>query len=168
MRRRLLLALIVTAGLSAPAWVQAAQGQAPGQALEKAPWFGTWQLNPARSTSRAAPSPYRRVTFSIEPAEDGVKATYRMVGTRGGVTRMEWSGPFNGKDYAVQGVDNVLTNAYRRLDDRSYEIVVKVEGQVAATATARVSPDGKVLSVATSERAPDGQRVNTVAVYDKQ
>lgn len=160
MLRRTLLALAMTASLTPQPFMVA--GQQP------APWLGTWTLDPARSTRRAEPSPYRKVTFRIEPIDDAVKVTYRMVGTRGGVTRMEWTGRFDGRDYAVQGADNVLTNAYRRLDDRSYDIVVKVDGQSAALATARVSADGGTLTVTTAERAARGQTVHTTAVYERQ
>ena len=141
---------------------------APAAAQEQAPWFGTWQLNPAKSTRRTEPSPYRRVTFRIEPVERGLKVTYRMVGTRGGVTRMEWVGAFDGRDYPIQGVDNVITNAYRRLDERAYEIVVKVDGQPAARASVSVSADGRTLTVDTAERAAGGKTVNTTASYDRQ
>lgn len=135
---------------------------------QQEPWFGTWKLNPSRSTYRYD-SPYKRVTSRIEPWEDGLKVTYDMVGTRGGVTHMEWTGKLDGKDYPVQGVDAyVLTNAYRRIDDRSYEIVVRKEGAVVATSRVVVSPDGKTLRVATEERGAGGQTVNTTAVYEKQ
>jgi len=160
MRLRTLLAAAVAAGLLAPPCALAGQ--------ERAPWYGTWQLNPAKSTRRTDLSPYKRVTFRIEPADEGLRVTYRMVGTRGGVTHMEWTGRFDGKDYSVQGADNVLTNAYRRIDDRSYEIVVKVDGQAAALATARVSADGATLTVATAERDAQGRTVNTTAVYEKR
>src|SRR5213083_191797 len=114
-----------------------------------APWFGTWTLNFTKSTANANPR-FKKVTSRIEPREDGIKVTYDMVGTRGGITHMEWSGKFDGKDYPVQGVDYVLTNAYRWIGDSSYEIVVKVDGAVAATAKVQISPDGKTLTSVTT------------------
>src|SRR5499427_10268500 len=102
------------------------------------PWFGTWKLNPAKSTSNSE-SRFKRVTLKVEPWQDGLKVTYEMVGVRGGVTHMEWTGKFDGRDYPMQGVDNVLTNAYRKIDDRSYENVIKIEGSVRATARVVVS-----------------------------
>jgi hypothetical protein len=176
MNRRLFLVSVLVSALlpaSAPSESRAA-ADGPERAAfairasaPKAPWFGVWQLNPMKSTRRSDPSPYKKVTLRIEPWEDGLKVTYDMVGTRGGVTHMEWIGRFDGRDYAVRGVDYVLTNAYRLIDDRSYEIVVKVDGQLAATAIAVVSPDGATLSVATAERDARGQTVNTTAVYRK-
>jgi hypothetical protein len=76
-----------------------------------------------------------------------------MVRTRGGITHMEWLGRFDARDYPVQGVASFMTNAYRQVDDRSYEIVIKVDGATAATATAVVSSDGATMTVTTVETA---------------
>ena len=94
-----------------------------------------------------------------------MKVTYDMVHRRGGITHMEWAGRFDGRDYPVQGVDYVLTNAYRQLSDRSYEIVVSVEGRRAATATSVVSTDGNKLTVDTVETDGRGRTVKSSAVY---
>jgi hypothetical protein len=100
-------------------------------AAQQPPWFATWQqVPPARKWFD--PWPYQKVTLRIEASDDGLRVIYDMVRRRGGIQHMEWSGRFDGKDYAVQGVDYVLTNAYRKLSDRSYEIVVKVDGRAAA------------------------------------
>jgi hypothetical protein len=131
-----------------------------------APWFGTWKLNPAKSTT--ASDRFKTVTSRIEPTDDGVKVTYDMVGTRGGINHMEWLGKFDGMDYPVEGVDYVLTNAYTLLNDHSYQIVVKVDGVLAATTTVVISTDGKTLTALTKEKNAQGQDVSTTAVYDKQ
>jgi len=131
---------------------------------QQAPWFGTWQQVPPEK-KWFDPWPYQKVTLRIEPADDGLRVVYDMVRVRGGNQHVEWSGRFDGIDYPVQGVDYVLTNAYRRLTDRSYEIVVKVDGHVAAVATAVVSPDGGTLSVDTKEQDAKGRTVTTTARY---
>jgi hypothetical protein len=132
----------------------------------EAPWIGTWRLNPAKSTP-APNSPYKRVTSKIATWEDGLNVTYDMVGTRGGVTHIEWTGHLDGKDYAVQGVDYVMTNAYSRVDDRSYSIVVKRDGQVTSTVKVTVSADGRTLTAITSGKNAKGQDQSTTAVYDR-
>jgi len=147
MLRKALLALILLPG--------SFSAQTP------APWYGTWTL-------RTANPQYKRITSRIEPREDGLNVTYEMVGVRGGVTHMEWTGKFDGRDYPMQGVDSVLTNAYRKIDDRSYEIVIKIEGGVRATARVVVFPDGKTLQVVTQSSTASGQPVTTTAVYDRQ
>ena len=90
--------------------------------------------------------------------------TYDMVRTRGGVTHMEWDGRFDGKDYPVEGLPYFLTNAYRQLDERSYEIVIKREGATAAIAMAIVSGDGSAMTVTTVET----EGATSTAVYRRQ
>jgi hypothetical protein len=136
-----------------------------GQSRE--PWFGTWKLNLAKSTVERNVR-FKRATTKIEPWEDGLKVTYDLVGVRGGVTHMEWTGKFDGKDYPVQGVDYVLTNAYSHVNDRSYEIVTKIDGIVSATAKVVISPDGKTLTTLTAGRNAQGATVNTTTVYERQ
>ena len=67
-----------------------------------------------------------------------------------------------------EGADYVLTNAYTRLNDHSYQIVIKVDGALAATATVVISPDGKTLTTVTNEKNAQGQDIRTTTVYDKQ
>ena len=128
------------------------------------PWFGTWQQVPPE-TKWFNPWPYHKVTLRIEPQDDGLRVVYDMVRRRGGITHMEWSGRLDGRDYPVQGVDYVLTNAYRQVSDRSYQIAVRVDGRDAAVATAVVSADGSRMTVDTVERDARGQAARTQAVY---
>ena len=145
----LLLALAATPGLSAVD-----------------PWIGTWVLDTERSSRRADPSPYKRVTIRIGmDDQDRLRVTYDMVGTRGGVTHREWTGRFDGRDYPMHGLDMVMTNAYRRLDDRRYEILVKLDGVPVARAVAAVSADGGTMEVVTTERDAEGREVRSTAVY---
>lgn len=134
----------------------------------QSPWAGNWALNPAESTQRTGPVQYERSTFRVEESELGLKVSYDMVETRGGRTHVEWTGAFDGVDYAVQGVDYVLTNAYRLIDDRSYEITVKIDGALAATTRVEVSADGQTLTTVTSERDGAGNAISSTAVYNRQ
>ena len=53
--------------------------------------------------------------------------------SRGGILHLEWIGKFDGNDYPVQGVEVVLTSAYRRVDDRTWELRQKIDGEPVAT-----------------------------------
>ena len=131
------------------------------------PWLGIWTLNAAKSSAGSS-SRYKKVTFRIQATTDnGLKVIYEMVGKRGGTTHMEWTGKFDGKDYAIQGADYVLTNAYSMLDDHSYAIVVKVDDAIVARTKVVVSPEGQTLTTVTTETNVKGQTVPTTAVYDK-
>src|SRR5262245_37131250 len=136
-------------------------------AVSQEPWFGTWKLNIAKSTADRD-ARFKSATSKIEPSQDGLTVIYDLVGTRGGVTHMEWMGKFDGKDYPVQGVDYVLTHAYTRLNDRSYQITIKIDGVVTAIAKVEVSPDGKTLTTLTDGKNSRGNDVSTIAVYEKQ
>jgi hypothetical protein len=130
-------------------------------------WFGTWKLNLSKSTTDPD-SQVKRATSKIEPWRDGLKVTYDIVGVRGGITHMEWTGRFDSKDYPVQGVDYVFTNAYTRLSDRSYQITIKVDGVTTATATVEISRDGKTLTTTTTGKNAQGNTANSTAVYERQ
>jgi hypothetical protein len=98
---------------------------------------------------------------------EGLKVTYDMVGARGGVIHLEWGGMFDGRDYPVQGVDYVLTNAYRQIDDNSYEVVIKIDGNVVGIARSEVSGDRTTITTVTASRDSQGKTVSTTAVYER-
>src|SRR5215208_4791445 len=74
------------------------QAQAPVDAGVPIVWFGTWKVNVEKSTYTGAPA-YKRATYTIEPADGGLKVIYDMVLPRGGITHLEWTGKLDGKDY---------------------------------------------------------------------
>ena len=109
-------------------------------------WFGVWKLDLARSSYSSGQPPYKRATRRIEPSERGIKIVDDLVRPRGGVLHLEWIGRFDGLDYPVQGVEVVLSNAYRCPDGRTCELVQKLDGDVVLTARLTISPDGKLLT----------------------
>ena len=130
-------------------------------------WFGTWEVNLARSTYTGTPG-YKRASYVIGPADDGLKVIYEMVLPRGGVTHLEWTGRLDGQDYPVQGIDEVLTYAYTPRDDGSYAIVAKIDGRVAASSEVRFSADGRTMITTTIAAGPQGQKIRTSTVYEKR
>jgi hypothetical protein len=140
--------------------VLALAGVLAGQA--ETSWFGVWQLNLARSTYHPGPPPFRRATHRIERSGDRIKITDDQVRRRGGVTHLEWTGKFDGIDYPVQGVELVLTNAYRRVDDRTYELIQKIDGEVVATARLQISADGRTIATVNSSRTG-----SATTIYEK-
>lgn len=137
-------------------------GQAP------AAWFGTWKLDLAKSVYDPGPAPYKRAVSQIEPYEDGMKITYDLIADRGQTTHVEWVGKFDGQDYVVEGVDYVLTNAYSQIDANTYQVVVKVDGQITSVSHIALSPDGKTMTTETDGENQNGQELRTTTVYEKQ
>jgi hypothetical protein len=129
-----------------------------------ASWFGTWQLNVGKSTFSPEP-PYKGARRRIEASDGGMTITIvdDLVRTRGGILHLEWTGKLDGLDYSVQGVEIVLTNAYRRVDDRTWALVQKMDGVIVATARLAISPDGKTLTTVTSSRTG-----NATTIYERR
>jgi hypothetical protein len=139
----------------------ALSSRAPAQ--DREPLLGTWRLNFAQSSFASGPPPYSRVTTKIESSGDGLKVIYDMVGERGGVTHWEWMGRLDGKDYPLEGIEEIATNAYSRIGDRTYDVVSKINGRITTTTRISISMDGRTMTV-TSTTA---KGVNT-AIYDKR
>jgi hypothetical protein len=123
------------------------------------PLIGTWRLDIPQSTFPAGPPPYKRVTTRIERWGDGIRVVYDMVGLRGGVTHWEWSGKVDGTDHPLRGVEEVITNAYTRIDDRRYTLTTKVDGRITTVTNITVTTDGRGMT-ATSN--------NSTAIYKRQ
>ena len=132
-------------------------------------WLATWKVNLAKSTYPAGPPAFKRMTCKVEPWAEKVRVTYEIIGPRGGVTHIEWIGQFDGRDYAVAGIEGyTVTHAYRRVDDRTYDVIQKTEGSPTLIARMTVSPDGKTLTTLTPGNAPRDPAQITATVYDRQ
>jgi hypothetical protein len=89
---------------------------------------------------------------------DGVNADGR-------TTLSERVSKFDGVDVPVQSVaTSGMTKALRRIDQRSFEVIVKVNGKHTATNRVVVSADGKT----TTGTDLQGRAVNNTAIWDKQ
>lgn len=157
MRRAVFLALTCALCACVPRSALVAAQPAPT-------WFGNWTYNAGKSSPPVGPLPFKRATCRIEPWRDGVRVVYDLVRVRGGITHLEWVGKVDGRDYAVQGVDAYVTNAYQRVDDRTFDIVQKVDGNAAVTARMTLSPDGATLTTIT----PGASGQSTTTVFDRQ
>ena len=127
---------------------------------------GTWELDTASSTQSS--NRFKRTTCRIERWEDGLRVSYELVGIRGGVIHLEWTGRFDGQDYSVQGADYVLTNAYTWIDSETYDVVVKLDGRLVASARTTLSRDGQTLTTVSKERNAGGQEIQSTVIYQRQ
>ncbi len=155
----LITALGVLFGLAQPltSWAQAGDE-----------WLGIWHLNPEKSTYDPGPAPYRRGTWRIERAGDQLAMIYDLVGVRGGVTHMEWSGRFDGAPYRLQGPDAVVTYAYTPAGARTLDLIVAIDGVPSVRGRAVLSADGRTITATTSSRTARGKPVTTTSVYEKR
>ena len=129
--------------------------------------MGTWKLNPAKSKFAPGTGKNTMVVYEdllgrkIKVTTDGVDASGKAV-------HSEWTGKFNGKDYAVTGDPTGDTRVYTKVDDRTLNFANKKGGQVTLAGRVTVSADGKSRIVTTTGNNAKGKRFNNTAVFDKE
>ncbi len=128
--------------------------------------MGTWKLNETKS-KMSADAP-KNGTVVYEAAGDSVKVTVDGMDAGGKATHNEWTGKFDGKDYAVTGDPASDMRSYKRVNDHTLSMTVKKDGKMTMSGTIKVSADGKSRTVAVHGTDAKGKKVTSTAVYDKQ
>src|ERR1700746_673251 len=103
------------------------------------PQMGTWKLNEAKS--KLAPGEGKNTTVVYEAAGDQVKVTIDGTDAEGKPTHNEWTGKFDGKDYAVTGDPKSDMRAYKKIDDHKVQFAVKKDGKTTITGHIVVATD---------------------------
>jgi hypothetical protein len=137
-------------------------------AQAKDPFVGTWTLNLAKSKYSPGPAP-KSTTSTYEAAGKGYKVSVKTEPATGPVQQWSYTSDLDGKDVPITGNSpNADTVAAKRIDAHTLEIVSKKNGKVTTTQKNVVAADGKTRTVTTTGTDAQGQKVNNVAVYDKQ
>jgi hypothetical protein len=153
--------------LAALATILVASSTARSQSSD--PWIGTWKVNLEKSTYSPGPKPTVAGTVTIEPSAGGIKTTIDGTNPEGKPTHTETVAKFDGKDNPVKGAQAPnTTNALKRIDDRTFEVIGKVDDKPAVTTRVAVSADGKTMTAKQTGTNAQGQSVNNVIVLDKQ
>src|SRR6267143_6870802 len=124
------------------------------------PNMGTWKLNEAKS--KPAPGAEKLTTVDYEAAGDQVKVTIDGTDASGKPIHNEWTGNFDGKDYAVTGDSTSDMRAYTKVDDRTLTFTAKKNGKVTVTGRVAVSADGKSRTVITTGTNAKGKKFKNV------
>ena len=129
---------------------------------------GTWKLNPAKSKYDPANLAPKSTTSKTEAVDGGIKATVDTVDSTGAKIHYEFTAKYDGKDYPVTGDPTRDIVAYKRIDDYTFEATNKKGGKITTTAKFVYSKDGKTRTITTTGTNAQGQKVNNVAVWDRQ
>jgi hypothetical protein len=137
-------------------------------AQSKDPFVGNWRMNVAKSKYTPGPAP-KSITSTYEAAGKGYKVSVKNEPASGAVQQYSYTSNLDGADAAVTGNNpNADTIAVKRIDANTLEVVNKKGGKVTTTQRNVVSADGKTRTVTTSGTDAQGQKVNNVAVFEKQ
>lgn len=148
-----------------PAALLAATLLAHAQATDS--FAGTWRLNVAKSTYSPGPAP-KSITSTYEAAGKGYKVSVKNE-SASGVAEYSYTTNLDGKDSVVAGTNPMAdTVTVTRIDPRTLEVVSKRDGKVTITQRNVLSADGKTRTVTTTGTDAKGQKVNNVAVFERQ
>ena len=129
--------------------------------------MGDWKLDLTKSALASGVVRSGRVAY--EPAMFGkLKVTAEGADPKGKAFHTEWTGKFDGEDYAILGDPTEDTRSYFVLDDRTIGFLAKKDGKVTASGKIILSPDGKNRTVKTDAVAPNGKKVKSLSVYNKE
>lgn len=136
-------------------------------ALAEDRWLGTWKLNVARSHYSPG-APPRSTTIKLENTERGLKYTSDGVDALGTRTHIEYIARFDGQDYPFKGSQAADTIVLRRIDDSTYEAILKKSGAIVTTATTVISRDGRTRVTTQRGKNAEGAEIYNTIVYDRQ
>jgi len=128
---------------------------------------GTWKLNVAKSTFKPGPPPAAE-TRIYQSRPEGVKTTVKTTWADRKTTTVEYPANYDGKDYPVSGSRDIDAVALTRMDDFTSAATLKHAGKEIGVARRVVSPDRKTMTITYKGINSIGDKVDNVAVYDRQ
>ena len=159
MRRSLLAGAVLSALCSVVALAQVSP--AAGNVR-----YGTWKLDPAKSTFSPGPAP-KSQTAKIDPVDNGMKLVADRTEADGSKTHFEWTAKFDGKDYPVTGDPGRDAVSVKKIDDFTLEITNKKAGKATTIIRAAYARDGKSRTETTTGTNAKGQKIENVTVWSK-
>ena len=137
---------------------------ASAAALERDPVIGTWELDVARSSFDPGP-PLRSQTRVYERTAGGVRFTLTGVSAAGTPMRVEYTAPYDGKDYPLTGSPSVNSVALTRVDRLRADAVEKKDGAPKFHVTRVISPDENTMTVTSIGTNAKGTAIKNVLVF---
>ena len=144
-------AILLTLLLGVPSWAEEA--------------FGTWKLNPARSTLAGN---QKSVTLRIEPHTRGEVFTLDTVAADGRASTFSTILYFDGKGRDFEDSACSGTQSSRRVDSQTAEILRKCANGRWTRFVRRLAAQPKDLVLEITERYTDGRRSEWRLVLEKQ
>jgi hypothetical protein len=133
-------------------------------------FVGTWKVNVAKSRYQPAASAPKSETLRFNAVGDRITLSLEGV-NRQGPYRSESTGKFDGVDVPVYGAplpQAALTYAFSRIDDHTWEIVIKINGEPRILVHNVVSDDGQTMKGVWRATTNQGRSTFDEVLYEKQ
>jgi hypothetical protein len=130
---------------------------------------GTWKLSQSKSKFGRDPGP-KSATMQVEEDGDMLRVRVASIDSEGKPTNVSYSVKKDGKEYpvTVTGVPNAGTTIWRRIDERTTDMIAKQDGKELNRKRVVVSPDGRTQTVTMSATDSKGQKYSVVTIWEKQ
>jgi len=132
-------------------------------------FMGSWKVDVAKSRYQPGPGPKNEI-LRFEPVGEGFKVSLDGVNEQGPY-HSEGTGKFDGIDVPVvanPARQAKFTYAFSRIDDHTWDIVIKVNGERRILVHNIVSDDGKTMRGVSTAVTNQGQITSQVVIYEKQ
>jgi hypothetical protein len=129
-------------------------------------FMGTWKLNEAKSKTTAGMPKNSTVVYLM--VSDNVNVAIDGTDAKGQPYHSDWTGKFDGKEYALTGDPSADMRSYKVIDDHTLLAASKKGGKEINTARIVLSADGKTRTVTVSGTDASGAKVTSTQIYDKQ
>ncbi len=129
-------------------------------------FMGTWKLNEAKSKIAAGQPKNSTVVYTADG--DNVKVGIDGTDPKGQSFHSDWTGKFDGKEYALTGDSSNDMRSYKVVNDHTILAISKKGGKETYSARIVLSADGKSRTVTVSGTDASGAKVTSTQVYDKQ
>lgn len=129
-------------------------------------FMGTWKLNEAKSKTIAGMPKNSTVVYTM--GGDNVKVGIDGTDAKGQTYHSDWTGKFDGKDYALTGDPANDMRSYKVVNSHTLSTLSKKDGIETLSARIVVSPDGKTRTVTVSGKDASDAKITGTQIYDKQ
>lgn len=130
-------------------------------------FVGTWRLNVAKSKYSPGPPP-KSQTVTYQAAGQGIKVAATGTDADGKPVAIQYTANYDGKDYTVTGNPDWDATALKRINAYTVEFTRKKAGKFVQTGTNVVSKDGRTRTISSKGFDAKGQKIDNIAVYEKQ
>jgi hypothetical protein len=87
---------------------------------------------------------------------------------KGQTFHSDWTGKFDGKEYALTGDSSTDMRSYKVIDGHTLLAISKKDGKETLSARIVLSADGKTRTVTVSGTDASGAKITSTQIYDKQ
>jgi hypothetical protein len=132
-------------------------------------FVGSWKADVAKSRYEPGPGP-KSETLRFEPVGEGFRVSLDGVNEQGPY-HSEGTGKFDGIDVPVVATparQARFTYAFSRIDDHTWDIAIKVNGERRILVHNVVSDDGKTMRGVSTAVTNRGQITTQDVIYEKQ